>query len=143
MRAALVLTLLVIAACGTTIRPRLGGVTQPSSRLDSPTDPAPTVEKVCRSHATRSGWITTSYFQNAETCPKSSDSTNAYNGAIIERYSQYPVGTTMVVCADQPVPRRWVREYGREAGTACPGASVPDGEVTAMVIRRVTEEGAR
>jgi hypothetical protein len=143
MKVVLVLTLLVIAACGTSIRPRLGGATQPSSRLDSPTDPVPTVEKVCRSHATRSGWITTSYFQYAETCPKSPDSTNAYNGAIIERYSHYPVGTTMVVCADQPVPRRWVREYRIEAGTACPGASVRDGEATAIVIRRVTEEGSR
>src|SRR5262245_30788354 len=144
---------LVLVGCGSSIRPRLGrgpepsdfpqGGPRPTRDLDPPGDAVPVIEKVCRSQAPRSGWIVTSYIQGAPNCPISTDSSNAYNGAIIERFGSKPVGSTIVVCADQAIPRLWVREYAQEAGTACPGARVRDGEPTAMVIRRVSEPGSR
>ena len=100
------------------------------------------VERVCRSQAGRGGWIITGYVQGARNCPTLSDSSNVYTGAIIERYSSKPVGSTMVVCADQAIPPLWVREHQKEAATACPGARVKDGQPTAIVIRRVSSPGS-
>jgi hypothetical protein len=86
----------------------------------------------------RSGWIATRYLQGAENCPESTDPENPYTAAVIERYSHKPVGATMVVCADQSIPRQWVREYPRDVRATCQGARVRDGAPTVMVIRRVS-----
>src|SRR5687768_5219357 len=111
--------LALLAGCGTTVRPhvstggsdRLGG-SPPSERLGprpGPDDgstqrPSSTVDQICRTHAMRSGWIATRYMEAAGECPASTDPENPHNAAVIERYSHLPVGATMVVCADQPVP---------------------------------------
>lgn len=59
--------------------------------------------------------------------------------AVIERYSLKPIGATMVVCADQAIPRDWVRERDQDASAGCPGARVREGERTAVTIRRVSQ----
>ena len=87
----------------------------------------------------RSGWIAIRYVEGEENCPRSTDPENRYNAAVIERYSQKPVGSTMVICADQTIPRDWVREHNQDAGAGCPGARVREGDRTALVIRRVSE----
>ena len=148
------LALTLVAGCGTTIRPhiRSGGTDQPSGILPggrlSPRPDAerggadeahPVIDQVCRAQAMRSGWIATRYLQGAENCPESTDPENPYTAAVIVRYSHKPVGATMVVCADQAVPRQWVREYNRDVGATCQGARVRDGAPTVMVIRRVSE----
>jgi hypothetical protein len=86
----------------------------------------------------RSGWIATSYLQGGDNCPESTDPENPYNVAVIERYSDKPVETSLMVCADQSVPRQWVREYNRDVHVTCSGARVRTGEPTVMVIRRVS-----
>ena len=150
---AVTLTLTLVAGCGTTFRPhvRTGGTDQPPGMLPggrlSPPDgdrvgadePQPVIAQVCRVQAMRSGWIATRYLQSAENCPESTDPENPYNGAVIERYSHKPVGATMVVCADQLVPRQWVREHNQDVRATCQGARVRDGAPTVMVIRRVSE----
>jgi hypothetical protein len=149
--ATVILTLL--AGCGTIIRPhvstggndRLAG-SPPTERLgprlapENETAPGTSslVDQVCRVHAMRSGWIATRYIEAAGDCPESTDPENLHNAAVIERYSHLPVGATMAVCADQPVPRDWVREHNREVKASCPGARVQEGAPTVFVIRRVS-----
>lgn len=153
MLGAVTFALIVAAGCGTTIRPhvRSGGTDQPSGvqpggRLGPRSDPDPgvadeihpVIDQVCRAQAMRSGWIATRHLQGAENWPESTDPENPYTAAVIERYSHKPVGATMVVCADQSIPRQWVREYPRDVRAACHGARVRDGAPTVMVIRRVS-----
>ena len=97
------------------------------------------IEQVCRTSAMRSGWLAIRYIEGAEKCPKSTDPENPYNAAVIERYSLKPIGATMTVCADQTIPRDWIREHNQDAGAGCPGARVREGERTAMTIRRVVQ----
>ncbi len=97
----------------------------------------PIVDQVCRAQPMRSGWIATRYLRGAENCPESTDPENPYTAVVIERYSHQPVGATMVVCADQSIPRQWVRDYNRDVRASCEGARVRDGAPTVMVIRRV------
>ena len=152
---ALTLVLTMVAGCGTTGRPQVivgepdrGFGSPPRDRLgprlspdrDEDRDKNPMVDEVCRVNAVRSGWIATRYTQSTLNCPKSTDPEDTYNTAIIERYSHRQIGETMIVCADQPVPREWVREYNRDrdASATCPGARVREGAPTAMTIRRVS-----
>ena len=149
---AVTFALTLVAGCGTTVRPHVsgGGTDQPSGILPggrlSPrpdtergvADEAhPVIDQVCRAQAMRAGWIATQYLQGVENCPVSTDPENPYTGAVIERYSHKSVGATMVVCADQSVPRQWVREYNQDVRATCQGARVRDGSPTVMVIRRV------
>ena len=149
---AVTIALTLVAGCGTTVRPhvRTGGTDQPPGMLPggrlSPRpdggvadEVQPVIDQVCRAQATRSGWIAIRYLQGAENCPESTDPENRYTAAVIERYSHKPIGATMVVCADQPVPRHWVRESNRDERANCPGARVRDGAPTVMVIRRFSE----
>ena len=145
--------LVLLAGCGTIIRPQVstGGddrtagfpqrphlIPQPTPDRDGAPDGQAMIDKVCRVQAMRSGWIATRYTEDAGNCPESTDPENPYTAAIIERYSNKQVGSTMIVCADQPVPRQWVREYNRDASISCQGARVRNGEPTAIVIRRVS-----
>lgn len=141
---------LIPAGCGITVRPhvRAGGSEPPALLPGNRANPrpdvgtgetTPVIDQVCRTNAIRTGWLAIRYFEVAENCPKSTDPENPYNGAVIERYSQKPVGTTMTVCADQTIPRDWVREHNRDVQAGCPGARVRDGDRTVMVIRRVSQ----
>lgn len=151
---ALTFGLTFIAACGITVRPhvRTGGGEQPpgivpgdrmnprpDSDVSSTVETTPVVDKVCRTNAMRTGWLAIRYLDEEENCPKSTDPENRYNAAVIERYSLKPVGATMTVCADQTIPRDWVREHNQEVGANCPGARVREGERTAVTIRRVAQ----
>ena len=144
---------MLMSGCGTTIRPHVstGGLDgqrmfPPGQRLgpqrgpESVAEPdvGTTVDKICRSRGMRSGWIATRYAEDTGNCPESTDPENPYTVAVIERYSHRPVGSTMAVCADQPVPREWVREHNRDERISCPGARVRDGAPTAIMIRRVS-----
>lgn len=145
-----------VAACGVTVRPhvRTGGSEQPpgvlpGGRLSPRPDPegttdeaTPIIDQVCRTTAIRTGWLAIRYFESGEDCPKSTDPGNAYNAAVIERYSLKPIGATMVVCADQTIPRDWVRDHDQDSGAGCPGARVREGERTAITIRRVTQRSS-
>lgn len=146
---------LALTGCGTAIRPHVT-TGEPDRPLGSPPrdrlgprlapdrdearDKNPMVDQVCRVHAVRSGWIATRYTESTLNCPRSTDPEDPYTTAIIERYSHRQIGETMVVCADQPVPREWVREYPRDVSAACPGARVREGSPTVMVIRRVSAQ---
>jgi hypothetical protein len=152
---AVTLVMTLLAGCGTAIRPQVT-VGEPDRTLGSPPrdrlgprlapdrdearDKNPMVDQVCRVHSVRSGWIATRYTESTLNCPKSTDPEDSYNTAIIERYSHKQIGETMVVCADQPVPREWAREYhrDRDVSATCPGARVRDGSPTVMTIRRVS-----
>jgi hypothetical protein len=84
-----------------------------------------------------SGWIAITYQQCGENCVRSTDPDNPYTVAMIQRYDTAPVGAVLNVCADQPVPRNWVRERGLAPTEGCEGARVEEGRPTAFVIRRV------
>lgn len=152
IRVTLAVGLTLLTACGTTIRPHVsvGGDGRPpgafpGGRLDPRPDEdranaeydGRTIDQVCRTQAARPGWLATRYLEGAENCPRSTDAENRYNVAVIERYSHLQVGTTLVVCADQPIPRDWVRERNQEVRSSCEGARVKDGEPTVMMIRRI------
>ena len=146
------IALLIVTGCGMTIRPRVdaGGSDQPpaippGNRLGPRTGPGnladdakPVVDEVCRVNATRSGWIAIRYIRDEKNCPAPTDAENPYTVAVIERHYDKPVGTTMVVCADQSIPRDWIRESNPDVRATCQGARVRDGAPTAMVIRRVS-----
>ena len=114
------LSLGFLVGCGTTVRPfvRTGGSgaasggspggqlsPRPDSDRASRDDAQPIVDEICRSEPMRAGWIATRYLRDAGNCAASTDPENPYTAAVIERYSHLPVGSTMVVCADQSIPR--------------------------------------
>lgn len=153
MVSATAFALTLVVGCGTTIRPVVrGGSEQPPGLLpgnrmgprpvpeDGVADDAhPVVDQICRSQAMRSGWIAIRYLQGGENCPASTDPENPFTAAVIERYELKPVGATLVVCADQSIPRQWVREHNQDVRNTCEGARVRDGAPTVMVIRKVAE----
>ena len=147
------LALTLVGGCGITVRPHLGtrDIDQPAGVLPggraSPRpapnvgqldETQPAVDQVCRVQPMRAGWIATSYLQGGDTCPESTDPENPYTVAVIERYSDKRVETTLMVCADQSIPRQWLRESNRDVSATCSGARVREGEPTVMVIRRVS-----
>ena len=149
---ALMFALTASAACGTTIRPHVGtggnqppGM-QPGGRFGPRSGPGnnaveesrSAVDQVCRVQATRAGWIVTRYLQGGENCPEPTDPGNPYTVAVIEQITHKPVGTTMIVCADQAIPREWVRDHDPDVRATCEGARVREGSATVMVIRRVS-----
>lgn len=141
-----------LAACGTTVRPRAstgGGERlpgypaddalgrRPGTAVAGATDGRDMIDQVCRARAVPAGWVVVRYVDGGDACPPARESEQPYNAAVIERFSQRPAGSSMVVCADQAVPRDWVREWSRDAGAECAGARVSADAPTAMVIRRV------
>jgi hypothetical protein len=94
------------------------------------------VDRVCRARGVPRGWVATAYVSAGEACPRWRDDDGGYNAAVIERHEGRPVGTRMTVCADQGVPRGWMRETMRDTRVQCVGARVAEGRPTTMVIRR-------
>ena len=150
---------LIAIGCGTTIHPHVtaGGTDRPpglapgGGRLNPRPVPeagvvneaSPVFAQVCRIEASRPGWIAIRYVQGVDDCPKMTDAEQTYTAAVIERYTHKVVGATMVVCADQPVPREWVQERNQDVRDSCPGARVREGRPTVMVIRRISDEPER
>lgn len=140
----------LLAGCGASFYPRMGSGTDrspiptddtlrpgPPSPLGADTDVRPAIEQICRARPTPSGWIIIAYAAGGEACPASREADDLYNVAVIERLSERPVGSTMIVCADQAVPRNWVRERSPYEEAACPGARVGDDAPTVSLIRRI------
>jgi hypothetical protein len=146
---ALSIVLLVLAGCGVSFHPRVGGGEQPPIPTDDVLTPRGSagafgggesgslIEQLCRARATPGGWVVVGYAEGGESCPPARDAGDAYNVKLVERHADKSVGYTMVVCADQTVPRNWVRARAPEGREACPGARVSEGASTVMAIRRV------
>jgi hypothetical protein len=94
------------------------------------------IATVCRNDARRSGWVIVRYTIEGDGCPTPGDGENPYNGAIIERHQGRPAGTTLLICADQGVPRGWARDTRIGNPDACPGAKVREDRPTAFLITR-------
>lgn len=142
----------LLAACGASLQPNVtisdqadprvgpgsGWPTRevPGSEPHGPAERGKLHDEVCRSGPLPSGWIAIRYVEGGESCPKPRDG-DPYTRAVIERYRDRPLGTVIVVCADQGTPRGWVRE--REGGLrqGCPGARVKEGAATAVRMRRI------
>lgn len=148
----LVGVLLLLVGCGTTIQPRVGRDTRgpfagfpreeelgprPSPASGSTPETQSLTRQICRAQSLPSGWIAIRYTEGGEKCAESAIPENPYTAAVIEQYSRKAVGASMVVCADQPIPRNWTREWNREAAVDCPGARVRADAPTAFVMRRV------
>src|SRR5690242_5270798 len=91
--------------------------------------------RICRSSAWPSGWIAIAYESSPKECPSSSERVS-YNVATIARYDTQARGQTLEVCADQTIPRGWIREGDDDTtGDACPGAGKGDASVTRRIRR--------
>lgn len=114
---------------GTVNRPR---PTPPAGIEESRT----IIDYVCRV-AIRRGWIAIAYTEGGDGCPPGRDPDNLYTAATVYRYADRVVGTTIEVCADQPIPTGWIREYGQPGRNRCIGAHVEEDQPTSVLIRRV------
>lgn len=94
------------------------------------------VDQICRTQAMPTGWIAIAYMDEGDKCPRT-DEANRYNAMTIERYAGKPVGSVMYVCADQGVPRHWIRDGSPPGSGECPGARVGEGRPTMLAIRRI------
>jgi hypothetical protein len=143
---------LVLSGCGATFEPRLGtGGTErpPSPYPEEYVGPAPSpvlggesdgrsfIDLICRTQPMPSGWIAVRYEVGGDRCPQPTGAGNPFTVAMIERYTGKAIGQTMIVCADQRLPRNWVRARNQEASAECPGARVRPDAPTAFVIRRL------
>lgn len=138
---------LLIGACSlpsTEIRSgpdRPGGDPLPPPEMfptpDRPEGRAPQqdVREACRAAPAPRGWIAIRYVAREGECP-GLPFYDGYTGVLLQYYADKPVGTMLVVCADQPPPRGWLRDWAPES-ESCPGARVDEGEPTAVAIRRV------
>jgi hypothetical protein len=151
-----VLLLAVINGCGTSMTPGVGtgigdrpgamppglppgrdpgaapGLTPATPSRDDRTG----TERICRTQPVPIGWIVTGYVSaGGEQCPRL-DPDEPFPVAIIERFDQKPVGSTMEVCADQRIPRDWRLDTSVPASGACHGARVLREQPTSIVIRR-------
>jgi hypothetical protein len=157
-RLAVVIVLLTAACSGAGVRTTRGSPGTPGSRpLFDPTKPmsgpagtdqietpdrmntrtSSDARRVCRGTSMPSGWIAVAYETATEgECPARGDGTPR-RVAVIVRYGDYPVGATLDVCADQPLPRRWeiVRDEHVDGG-ACPGAAKDGASAMKRILRR-------
>jgi hypothetical protein len=150
---ALCLSMLFLASCGVAVHPRAGtgeGVLRPGlptpgdAQVPAPPsrapasahDARPDVDRICRSASIPRGWIAVAYEAAPAGQCLGGPGEQEYAVAVIERHDRKPAGSIMIVCADQPVPRSWVREHQRDAQPGCEGARVRSGDDTSYVIRR-------
>ena len=138
------LTILTASACGgIAVSPRLGPedpVPVPGPDRDVRPEPIDAssgfsdLRRACRASVAPRGWIAVEYIQG-ERCPEW-ESYGGYTGVLLQRFDHRPVGTVLIVCADEPAPSGWVREEAPPE-SRCPGARVRQGEPTAHAIRRL------
>lgn len=137
----------VCSACGVTLSPRVemgdGYGDQARGLPERPSPPGVTpggdaiAREVCRTGSMPRGWIAVRYTSSSERCPAPPDGDDQYTTAVIYRYSNAPLGSTMTVCADQGLPQGWSRLGGEVADADCPGARVREGAPTTYVMRRI------
>jgi hypothetical protein len=137
----------VLAGCGMTVRPHGGvpGAGQPGDETLGPFPPSPVtggedrgpvVDRICRARGAPSGWVVVAYEIGGRDCPPPRDAENPYTVSVIERHDRRPVGSQVAICADQRVPRGWVRHWTPDELGECPGTRVGDGAPTRVLIRR-------
>jgi hypothetical protein len=140
----------ILAGVGMTVRPHMGvpGADQPAGPGDERLGPfppstvtgeeerGPVVDRICRARGTPSGGVVIAYEVGGRDCPPPSDATNPYTVTVIERHDRRPVGSQMAICADQRVPRGWIRHWTPDELGECPGARVGDDTSTRVLIRR-------
>jgi hypothetical protein len=144
--AGIVVPSLIVAACGTAVYPRVGGISDRYPALP-PAGPAANpgpdlvegaggtaVRQVCRNHGAPSGWVITQYRQGGDECAHG-EGDNGFNVAVIE-HLRHASGRTLTICADQAVPRGWRRDLRAPPSHECVGARVAHEQPTSVVIRR-------
>lgn len=144
----LAITLVTIsAACGVTLSPRVEmGEGYGDAARGLPERPAPpavspgrdaVAREICRTGPMPRGWIAVRYTAGDERCPRVPDADDRYTAAVIYRYSDAPLGSTMAVCADQALPQGWARLGADASDAECPRARVREGAPTSYVMRRI------
>lgn len=141
---------LVCSGCSVALSPRVetgGHGGDPSREVGGtlPAYPGPStrpggsespMRQICRNGAMPRGWIAVRYAAG-DSCPSPVTDDESFNLAVIHRYSDAPLGTTMTVCADQSLPSGWTRERNAAPDAECPGARVQAGAATTYVMRRI------
>ena len=82
------------------------------------------------------GWIAIDYVVDEEACPTSKSGKRLHGAALVVLYANVPVGGELTVCADERVPRNWVRDRTMVDASQCP-ADEPSERPNLMVIRRL------
>lgn len=136
----------LLASCGMTARPVVRNSSPPPEvRLPEASDPGGRLEphyessitrRVCRAGPRPRGWISISYEQDRSACPTPVDADNPYTVALMMKYADQPIGTRLVVCADESVPSGWIRLNEGGEGRQCNGARVAAGNPMVKVILR-------
>jgi hypothetical protein len=95
---------------------------------------------VCKSSGVPRGFVAVDYIQSRE-CLKPNDSTRVFNAAVLVDLSKRPVGTVLLVCADQTIPWGWVQTTAepRETGQ-CPRD--PSDKSTGPRVREIERTSA-
>ena len=73
----------------------------------------------CRVAGIPSGYVAIDYVTSRD-CMKTGDSTQVYNAAILLDVRNHPVGSTVLMCADQRAPRGWTRGVPNSEAGECP-----------------------
>jgi len=73
----------------------------------------------CRVAGIPAGYVAVDYVTSRD-CMKSGDSTQVYNTAVLLDVRSYAVGATVLMCADQGVPRGWIRRGPNADARQCP-----------------------
>lgn len=91
---------------------------------------------VCRTDARPRGWIAVAYVAASGQCAKRASRDSLPMTAVLTRYADLPTNTILEVCADEGVPRGWVRERTKssDATDSCPGGA-RDGSTTRLIRR--------
>lgn len=96
-------------------------------------EPRLDTREACRATARPDGWIVVSYLRLGNQCQKLGD--DPYNGVLLQRIYDRPVGTVLEICADQVIPRDWY-EISGPVSTRCEGAHVKADQPTVVRIRK-------
>lgn len=82
---------------------------------------ASSVERVGRFTApTPPGYLITDYFSDVVTYPSTPEHPGIYTGKVIERYTDKPIGSKMIMCEPQPLPEGWEYLDRKIDSKSCP-----------------------
>lgn len=93
------------------------------------------VRRVCRG-SRPGGWIAIEYVADSTTCGRPAAQRSGYPVALIVSYRDLLVGESLEVCADEGIPRGWIKDRELSEDLRCP-SDRGSKEPTVMVIRRV------
>jgi hypothetical protein len=91
---------------------------------------------ICRTAGRPRGWIAVAYVAASGDCAMRARGDSVPMMAVLTRYAELPTNTVLEVCADESVPRGWVRERttSSDASDSCPGGA-RDGSTTRLIRR--------